>query len=109
LTIARGLAHTTPSTIVNSDALRREIKKVRDRGWADSFEQAEMNMTALTAPIFSAQGTYEGSIGIFGPCDVVTSNPSPAIVNSVMQAARRISEQLGGYASPRRSVQNGTS
>jgi DNA-binding IclR family transcriptional regulator len=95
-TLARGLTRITPRTIMSAEGLRREVKKVRDRGWADSYEQAEMNMSALTAPIFSAQGVYEGSIGIFGPSDQIRAEPQPAVIQAVMQAAQRISDQLGG-------------
>jgi DNA-binding IclR family transcriptional regulator len=95
-TIARGLPRITPKTIVSPEGLRREVKRVRERGWADSFEQAEVNMSALTSPIFSAQGVYEGSIGIFGPSDQIRQEPAPALIRAVMQAAQRVTEQLSG-------------
>jgi DNA-binding IclR family transcriptional regulator len=96
LTIARGLRRVAPRTIVSADALRREIKKIRETGWAAAAEEAEANMNALVAPIFSSRGICEGSIGIFGPLELMGREPSPALVRSVMSAARRVSARLGG-------------
>jgi DNA-binding IclR family transcriptional regulator len=95
-TIERGMRKATPRTITSPDALRREIKKVRERGWADAPEQAEVNMNALVAPVFSAQGLYEGSIGIFGSIEQIQSEPAAHLVRAVVHAARCVSERLGG-------------
>lgn len=96
LAIRRGLRRVTPRTIVAPEALRREIKKIRELGWAAAPEEAEIKMNALVAPIFSAQGSYEGGIGIFGPIDQIPREPPAALVRSVTAAARRVSERLGG-------------
>jgi DNA-binding IclR family transcriptional regulator len=85
-----------PKTITNAEALRREIRKVKKRGWADAAEQAESSMNAITAPIFSLNRAYEGSIGIFGSIDQLPPNPPAAYVRAVVAAAARISRRLGG-------------
>jgi IclR family KDG regulon transcriptional repressor len=84
-----------PKTITDVDALRREIRKVKKRGWADAAEQAESNMNAITAPIFSQSRQYEGSIGIFGSIDQLPPSPPVAYVRAVTAAAKRISRRLG--------------
>lgn len=84
-----------PNTITDVEALGREIRKVKKRGWADAPEQDESNMNALTAPIFSLGGQYEGSVGIFGSIDQLPSPPPPAYVRAVTAAAERISRRLG--------------
>lgn len=94
-TIARGLKPRTPKTIVSPEALRREIKRVRKQGWAMAPEQADLGMNALTAPIFSSQGRFEGSIGVFGSLEQIGPNPPEPLVRAVVQAARRISQRLG--------------
>ncbi len=93
-TIARGLKPRTPKTIVSPEALRREIKRVRKQGWAMAPEQADLGMNALTAPIFSSQGRFEGSIGVFGSLEQIGPNPPEPLVRAVVQAARRISQRL---------------
>jgi DNA-binding IclR family transcriptional regulator len=95
-TIERGLRKITHRTIVSPDALRREIKRVRERGWADAPEQAEVNMNALVAPVFSAQGVYEGSAGIFGSIEQIQSEPAAQLVRAVVQTAQQVTERLGG-------------
>jgi IclR family transcriptional regulator, KDG regulon repressor len=101
LAIRRGLRKVALRTIVTPEGLRREIKRVRELGWAHAPEEAEVNMNALVAPVFSGNGLYEGSIGIFGPIEQIEREPSAALVRSVMAAARRVSERLGG--GPQRS------
>lgn len=93
--IARGLTRKTPKTIVSPAALRREVARVRERGWATAPEQADLGMNALTAPIFSSEGRFEGSIGVFGSLEQIGSPPPPALLNAVVQAAARISQRLG--------------
>ncbi|HLJ20993.1 MAG TPA: IclR family transcriptional regulator C-terminal domain-containing protein, partial [Stellaceae bacterium] len=94
-TIARGLAARTPKTIVSPDALRREVQHVRKHGWAMAPEEADLGMNALTAPIFSSQGRFEGSIGVFGSLEQIGASPPTSLVRAVVQAARRISQRLG--------------
>lgn len=102
MVIARGLRKAGPRTIVTPDRLRREIKRIRELGWAHAPEEAEVNMNALVAPVFSGNETYEGSVGIFGPIDKIEREPAPALVRSVVAAAQRISERLGGGQLPAR-------
>lgn len=89
------LPQRATNTITDVEALGREIRKVRKRGWADAPEQEESNMNALTAPIFSQGGQYEGSVGIFGSIDQLPSPPPPAYVRAVTAAAEQISRRLG--------------
>lgn len=91
----RALPQRGPNTITDAEALGREIRKVRKRGWADAPEQDESNMNALTAPIFSQGGQYEGSVGIFGSIEQLSSPPPLAYVRAVTAAAERISRRLG--------------
>lgn len=93
---ARALRVRTPKTVVSVDALRHEIAKVRKRGWAIAPEESDLGMNALTAPIFSNQRKFVGSIGVFGSLEQVSATPSAALVRAVIQAANRISQRLGG-------------
>ncbi len=93
--VAQGLPARTPKTIVLEDALRREVQRVRKRGWASAPEEADLGMNALTAPIFSSQGRLEGSIGVFGSLEQIRANPPAPLVRAVVQSARRISQRLG--------------
>jgi len=92
---ARPLCARTAKTIVSVGALRREIAKVRKRGWAMAPEESDVGMNALTAPIFSNQGTFVGSIGVFGSLQQMSATPGEALVTAVIEAANRISQRLG--------------
>lgn len=94
-TVARGLASKTPRSIVSPDALRREVAKIRRQGWSTAPEQDAIGMNALTAPIFSSEGRFEGSIGVFGSLEQISANPPPALIGAVVRSARTISQRLG--------------
>jgi DNA-binding IclR family transcriptional regulator len=93
--IARGLKPRTPKTIIRPELLRREVAKVRRNGWAMAPDEADLGMNALTAPVFSGLGRYEGSIGIFGSLEQIGPKPPATLIRAVTGAAARISRQLG--------------
>jgi IclR family KDG regulon transcriptional repressor len=48
-----GLPRYTANTIVTPDALREELQRVRDRGWAEDLEEAVRGVCCVAAPIRS--------------------------------------------------------
>jgi DNA-binding IclR family transcriptional regulator len=92
-----GLARYTSATIVDADALRRELDVVRDRGWATDLEELIGGEAAFAAPIGDRRGVMVGAIGISGPSErlCVKGKPRTDLVSHVREAARSISRELG--------------
>jgi DNA-binding IclR family transcriptional regulator len=64
--LERGLAPRTPRTIVNPDALRLELERIRTRGVAIDHEEAMAGITCVAAPIRGA-GRAIAAVSVTGP------------------------------------------
>ncbi len=85
----------TPSTIVSPSALRSEIERVRERGWAVSPNETLAGVNALAAPLFDGSGACVGAVAIVDSIQYVEATPSDEQVRQVLAAAGRISRALG--------------
>ncbi|WP_170984725.1 IclR family transcriptional regulator [Roseomonas sp. AR75] len=91
----------TPHTITSPTALREELVRIAARGWAVAPGESMLGVNALAAPIFEGGGHMVGAIALLGSIQFIEAEPSVAQIRHVMQAAARISAQLG-YAPPER-------
>jgi IclR family KDG regulon transcriptional repressor len=91
----RGLRRNTEYTITEPRALRREIERVRNQGWASAYEESFRGVNTVVAPIFSAARNYVGTIAIFGSIESIPRNPDPKDIEAVKAAAQNISRKLG--------------
>lgn len=97
-TLARPLPRYTRHTITAPVRLRREIALVRRQGWASAFEEGPRSgMNTTAAPLFSAGGRFEGSLGfiVSGPAQAVRSRQSAAELEALLAAAYMVSQRLG--------------
>ncbi len=65
--LATPLAACTPRTLTDPDRLRRELARVRERGYAASIEELEPGFVAVGAPVRSAAGNVVAAISVGGP------------------------------------------
>jgi IclR family transcriptional regulator, acetate operon repressor len=90
----------TERTVTNHAALRRELARVRARGYATAVEELEPGFVAIGAPVRSAGGAVLAAISVGGP----KSRLGPAFVAEIAKrlprAADAISERLGWQRSP---------
>jgi IclR family transcriptional regulator, KDG regulon repressor len=98
LRISRDLNRRTECTITNRAALLKEIEKVRKQGWASAPEETFQGVNSVVAPVFSINEQFAGGLGIMGAIGQIPARPSPALVRKVVEAARRLSRQLGSVA-----------
>jgi DNA-binding IclR family transcriptional regulator len=91
----RRLAAFTPRTIVSPAALRRELQRVRARGFATSLEELEPGFVAVGAPVRTADGTVIAAVSVGGPRGRFTSAVVARIARELPAAADGISERLG--------------
>ncbi|MBW8802311.1 MAG: IclR family transcriptional regulator [Catenulisporales bacterium] len=94
-----GLEPLTRRTLVSPAALKRELTKVRERGFADDIEEATLGQASIAAPIRGYGGLVVGAISIAGSvdrlCPSSAGRPDPALVDFVQNAAQMISRDLG--------------
>jgi DNA-binding IclR family transcriptional regulator len=100
----RGMEKRTPKTITTLPRLLKELEKVRTQGYAVDDEENNMGARCLGVPIFNQGGVVEASFGLSGTIHQVNSETIPRIVETLKDAARQASSQLGyrGASVPRR-------
>ncbi|PWN04539.1 IclR family transcriptional regulator [Nocardioides silvaticus] len=62
-----GLEQLTPHTIVDREALRRELAQVVRRGWASTVDELEIGLSGVAAPVRGVEGDVVAALGISGP------------------------------------------
>ncbi len=75
-------------------ALREELRLIRERGYA-LYEDDAMNMAGVSAPVFGAEGTLVGCIGVTLPASRFRKPVRERLPASVVESARRLSAALG--------------
>lgn len=91
----RGLRRYTPNTITDYQVLKDHLAEVRKRGVAFDYEEHEIGIRCVAAPIRDNTGKVVASISVAGPTIRMSDDRLQALVEPVKQAAHRISESLG--------------
>jgi len=93
--IARGLPASTPRTIVDARALRRELATVRTRSYAVDDEESEIGLRSIAAPIRIYSGNVVAAISIAGPVHRMARKALLGWVRELVDAAEAVSQRLG--------------
>ncbi len=84
----------TANTIVDADALRIELERVRQQGWAGAPEETLLGINALSAPIRDHRGELVAMVSVLGSIQFISRQPSRELVDAVRGAAQEISDGL---------------
>lgn len=82
------------STITDPQALRRELKAIRARGWASSYEETNVGVWGIAVPVRS-ESDVVCAVGIAGPSPRLSIDRVRRDVGLVHDAAVAISRALG--------------
>ncbi|MFC7456475.1 IclR family transcriptional regulator [Brachybacterium sp. GCM10030267] len=93
--IAADLERFTERTITAPDLLRRELRIIRERGWAQAVEEFEDGLNAVAAPIYGPEGTVIAALSAAGPTYRLAPDELPAAAETLLGGAREISRRLG--------------
>ena len=95
---------TIGHTHVTATAIRRELAKVREVGYAVEREEALLGEAGVAAPIFDRRTEAIGAVGVAGPKErLLRRNRLPDVATAVIETARGISRDLGAPRWPARS------
>lgn len=75
--------------------LQSEVEQARKTGWAVAPEETLSGLNAISAPIFDLENKFIATITIAGSVQDIPPEPSAALCQAVIQAARAISKDLG--------------
>jgi DNA-binding IclR family transcriptional regulator len=93
--LAAGLTRLTPSTVVDADALRRELAAVRTHGIAGSNGERQADAGSVAAPVFDVDGAIVGSVSVCGPRSRFDDAARTRMTAALQTAADTISRGLG--------------
>lgn len=89
------LVSVTPRTITERAALRRDLARVCERGYAVSAEELEPGFVAVGTPVGSAGGRAVAAISVGGPRSRLTAERVAEIGRRLPAVAARIAGRLG--------------
>jgi DNA-binding IclR family transcriptional regulator len=85
----------TTRTITTLSALRKELIRTRERGYAQDYEENEEGSRCIGAPIFDERGRVKASISVAAPAIRLNDALAQEVAAAVMETAASISQQLG--------------
>lgn len=89
------LTRYTDTTITDLEALRLELKKVRERGFATDQEEHEPGVKCVAVPVFDHKG-IAAAISVSGPSERVDHHLANSdLIERLQVAAEQVSEQMG--------------
>lgn len=90
------LVAQTPNSIVDTDAFKQELERVRECGYAFDHEEYARGIGCVAAPIWDYRGQVIAAIGVTGRIDDYGDDDNKnRIVHLVTNAARQISHRIG--------------
>jgi len=86
----------TTSTITNAAALIRQIKLVRQRGYALNDQESEPGLRAIAVPVRNRQGQTIAAISVSGPATRLSMEALLAVRKDLDNCAEQIAQTLYG-------------
>lgn len=86
---------STPNSITEPEKLRKELEKVKDRGWAYSDEEFAEGVRAVAGPVFNYSGNILGAVSVVGPTLRLSDDSIGDLSEIIREKSKTISEELG--------------
>jgi len=93
--LSRPLTAYTENTITSPAELRNNLEICCNQGYAVDYEEYELGVCAVAAPIFNRRGTVIAAIGGPSPISRMTPERIAEIAGAFKEAARAISHRMG--------------
>lgn len=99
----RHLKAFTTRTITDPEQFQREMKKVREQGFALNRAEWRDDVWGIAAPVMDARGSVIAAVGISGPSGRFRKSVLGVWTQAVVATANDVSHSLGGHQ-PSRSA-----
>jgi IclR family KDG regulon transcriptional repressor len=86
----KSFAHYTSKTITSPNLLRKELMKVRQRGYAIDDEEEELEVRCVAAPVFNQWSEFMAGLAAVGTVGQIRDENIDELARYVIQAANRI-------------------
>lgn len=91
----KGMPYHTDHTITSTEEFLRELKQIRQRGYALDLEENEYGITCIAAPVFDHLGNVVAAVSISGPTTRMTTERLNQLGPIMIQTSQQISARLG--------------
>jgi DNA-binding IclR family transcriptional regulator len=85
----------TPHIYTDKQLLREQIDQIRKQGWASAWEELEIGLMAVGAPIRDRDGQIIAAMSISGPTVRIHRSQIKQLAALVIESAKAISRDLG--------------
>lgn len=85
----------TRNTITDKKELLKQLKTIRERGYAMDNEENSDGLRCIAAPIFDHNGEVRYSISVSGPTVRITEDKTENVAKIIKESAKEISYRLG--------------
>ena len=92
------LVRFTPSTIVELEAIREDLRLVKQRGYAIDNEEVQKGIWGLTAPVFNYHQNLVAAVTIVVKASNFNKDKFPELITYLTDKTSFISRQLGHIA-----------
>lgn len=92
--LARTLPAYTAKTAITHEAVQRQLKVVRRRGYATCWEEHEISLNSIAVPVFGVAGVLAGALTIAGPSGRLNQRTYKQYLTPLAETARRIHEHV---------------
>jgi DNA-binding IclR family transcriptional regulator len=89
------LSKKTENTVVDINELKKQFEMIRKNGYAVDYEEFELGVCAIAAPIYNRQGKIVAAIGSPSPISRMTPERISDIAAAFKKAAIAISQRMG--------------
>jgi DNA-binding IclR family transcriptional regulator len=91
----RGLTKFTGRTITSLEALREELARVREWGYALDNEECEEGVRCIAVPVFNSLGQVAAAISVSAPLTRMGEERSAGVIKYLKELGLRASRELG--------------
>lgn len=93
--LAGELRPVTAHTIIDPQEIREQLQRVRQQGYAVSFEETDEGVAGVSVPIRDARDRVIASLSVSGPVTRMNASTIREHTERALEAARRIASELG--------------
>src|SRR6202163_450031 len=93
--LARPLERSTSHTITGRAELEAQLSDALKDGFARTYEELEVGLDALAAPVFAANSEVVAALDVSGPSHRLRAEGRPELVRLTLDAAADLSRRLG--------------
>ena len=82
-------------TITDPVKMKDELKTIRERGYARSFEETDKDAMGISAPVYDHQMNLVAGVGVIAPITRVTDEVETRMIEKVVHTSKMISKLMG--------------